>query len=301
MTAPLDDLATGGRLLLDGGMGQELVRRGIDTSEGRWSAQALLDSPQTVRAVHNAFMAAGAQVLTTNTYATTRRRFPEEDTFQRLNQAAGELAREAADKAPHAAAVAGSLPPLHGSYRPDLVPGDGTLEPAYREQAEVLRPYVDLFLCETMSTAAEAAAAARGAAATGKPVWVSWTLAEDGRGVLRSGESIADAVAALGDLPVAAVLVNCSTPESVAAAMPQLAAAAGRPFGAYANAFQPIAAGQGVNDGRDLPDAREDLDPAAYAEAAAGWLDAGARIVGGCCEVGPAHIAELRRRLFDTA
>ncbi|SDF41143.1 homocysteine S-methyltransferase [Limimonas halophila] len=299
MNAKLKRLTDGGRLLLDGGLGEELVNRGIDTSTGLWSAQALLSEPDKVVAAHRDFIDAGADVLTTNSYSTTRRRFPDDGDFQRMNRSAGALAQRARAEAERDVAIAGSLPPIFGSYRPELVRPMAELEPLYRAQADILAEYVDLFLCETMSTSGEALAAARAAAATGLPVWVSWTLADDGTGKLRSGETVTQAVEALDGLDVRAVLVNCAIPESVDAALPELArAAAGRPFGAYANAFQPIAPGTGVNDGRELPDARADLGPDAYADFAGGWLDAGARIVGGCCEVGPSHIARLKERFF---
>lgn len=288
--------APGDVALLDGGMGQELVARGIDTSKGLWSAQALIDQPDTVVAVHRAFLDAGADVITTNSYATTARRLPDPDDFVRLNRAAGQLARRAREESGREAAIAGCLPPIDGSYRPDLVRPEPELLEMYRAQAEVLAPEVDLFLCETLSTIAEARAAARAAADTGRPVWVSWTLADDGSGRLRSGEDLAAAVAALDGLGVTAPLINCSLPETLTAAMPALVAAAGdRPAGGYANGFTDV--GGGVDDGRALPDARQDLDPGRYAAFVQQWLDAGARIVGGCCEVGPAHIAELRRRL----
>jgi S-methylmethionine-dependent homocysteine/selenocysteine methylase len=296
VTNPATALADGGRLLLDGGLGQELVRRGVDTSHGLWSAQALLDSPETVTAAHRDFVDAGADVITTNTYATTQRRFPDRARWRTLNETAARLARDAASAAGRSVYIAGSLPPLNGSYRPDRVGDPAELEREYREQAGVLAAHVDLLLCETMSTAGEAAAAARGAVAAGLPVWVSWTLLDDGSGNLRSGETIAAAVDAIGDLPVQAFLVNCSIPESVGAAVAELRTLANRPYGAYANAFEPIAVG--VDDGRDLPNARSDLDPPTYAARVNDWLAAGARIVGGCCEVGPAHIAELKRRFF---
>jgi len=238
MTTRLRDREQDGRLLLDGGMGQELSVRGIDTATGLWSAQALLDSPDTVAAVHRDFIAAGADVITTNTYAATRRRLEQRDAgdlFPRLNQIAGELAARARDEADCRVLVAGSLPPLYGSYRPDDVRSVRELEPQYREQAEVLTEYVDLFLCETMSAASEAVAAARGAAASSLPVWVSWTVADDGSGRLRSGESIGDAVGALDGEDVAAVRLNGSMPESIEAALPYLWACTGRPSGADAN------------------------------------------------------------------
>ena len=298
MKTSTERLQDGHRLLLDGGMGQELAARGLETSDGLWSARALVDHPEAVLAVHRDCITAGADVITVNSYATTRRRLDPtdiEDGFVRFNRAAGELARQAADEADREVLVAGSLPPIYGSYRPDRVRSLEEIEPLYREQAAILAEYVDLFLCETMSTAVEALAAARGAASTGLPVWVSWTVADDGSGLLRSGETVQAAIESLDGVEVEALLFNCSMPESVDAALPALAEHARRPFGAYANGFSAIGAGFEVADGANVPARREELTPARYAEHARRWLDAGASIVGGCCEVGPAHIAELRR------
>ncbi|TIS38957.1 MAG: homocysteine S-methyltransferase, partial [Mesorhizobium sp.] len=129
------------------------------------------------------------------------------------------------------------------------------------------------------------------------PVWVSWTIADHGTPRLRSGESIAAAASALGDLPVAARLLNCCRPEAIAAALPELLALGG-PVGAYANGFTSVEA---LKHGGtvDVLHARHDLDPNAYADQAMGWVETGASIVGGCCEVGPAHIAALRDRLIQ--
>lgn len=295
---PWTQLEQGGTLLLDGGLGQELVARGVDASTGLWSADALIHQPALVKQAHKAFLDAGAELIIANTYASTPRRVPEPDRFERLNRTVGELARAAVADADHDALVAGSLPPMFGSYRPDQVRSEDELLPLYRAQCEVQAPYVDLFLCETMSTAGEGRAAAKAAAEFGKPVWVSWTLSDDSSGRLRSGESLLTAAQALADLNVQALLVNCSIPEAVTAAMPSLAqAAAGRPYGAYANGFHPIDSRVGVNDGSDVPDAREDMDPGGYAAFAQTWVDAGAQLIGGCCEVGPQHIAELKQRL----
>ena len=299
---PWTKLDEGGVLLLDGGMGQELVARGVDNSTGLWSAEALIHQPELVQQAHKAFLDAGADVIIANTYASTIRRVPERDKFERLNRTAGELARAAVAEADHDALVAGSLPPMFGSYRPDQVRGEDELLPMYRAQCEVQAPYVDLFLCETMSTAGEARAAAKAAAEFDKPVWVSWTLADDRSGRLRSGESIVDAAQALETLGVSALLVNCSIPEAATAAMPALAqAAAGRPYGAYPNGFHPIDSAVGVNDGADVPGAREDLDQTGFARFAQTWREAGAQLIGGCCETHPCHIAELSRVLHTAA
>jgi len=146
-----------------------------------------------------------------------------------------------------------------------------------------------------MASAEEARAAVTAASESGKPVWVSWTLADHGTPRLRSGEAIAAAAGALDGLPVAARLVNCCRPEAIAAALPELIGLGG-PVGAYANGFTSIEA---LKHGGtvDVLHARHDLDPDAYAGHAVGWVEAGADIVGGCCEVGPPHIATLCDRL----
>ncbi len=290
-------------LLLDGGMGRELRRRGVPILDTIWSANALVVAPHTVREVHLDYIAAGADVITTNTYGIIRGELAKEGIEERygeLNRMAGDLARQAREEGGRDVAIAGSLPPLRGSYRPDLVGPLAEILPQYREQVELLAPYVDVFLCETMSSAAEGFAAATAAAESGKPVWVSWTLAEDQSGNLRSGESVRQAAAAIAHLPVAAYLANCCAPESIAAAMPALAALGRGPVGGYANAFRPVPA-DWVMDRDGLLPLREDLDPEEYAGHVAHWHADGARIVGGCCGTGPEHIARLRRMMEEAA
>jgi S-methylmethionine-dependent homocysteine/selenocysteine methylase len=297
-------------LLLDGGTGRELLKRGVPILTEIWSATALLLAPEIVRQVHDDFIAAGADIITTNTYGISRERVAREGIEERcieLNQIAGRLAAEARDAASRPVAVAGSLPPLSGSYRPDKVGSFEHLVPLYREQAAALAPYVDLYICETMSSAAEGLAAATAALEFGKPVWVAWTLHEDRSGRLRSGETIAEAVAAVTHLPVAGYLANCCAPESISAAMPDLVAAAGgRQVGGYANTFLPVstdwgAYSKGKHDATDwksyaaaaLP-LRDDLPPEVFAGHAEGWHRCGATVIGGCCGAGPEHIARLR-------
>lgn len=289
--------------LLDGGMGQEVFRR-LGEPAGGWPALAALDRPDVVRDLHEEYLAAGAEIVTTYTYALGRWRMNRNglwDRFGAANTAACRLAGEARDATNPAALVAGSIGPVRASYQPDAVPPPAVVEREVAEQALVLAPHVDLLLCETMSTAAEAAAAARAALATGLPVWVAFTLDERGRPTLRSGESIAEAVRALDGLAVHAILLNCTTPEAIDAGLPELVRAArGLPVGAYANAFEPVP--DDVGFGTPVHHiAKRDLSPDAYARHAARWLDAGATILGGCCEVGPNHIATLRSLIDDRA
>jgi S-methylmethionine-dependent homocysteine/selenocysteine methylase len=287
--------------LLDGGMGQELIKRVPGEPSPLWSARVMMDRPEIVKEVHLEYIRAGARVITVNAYSATRDRLEragEGDRFEALQRTACRLAREARDESGEDVTIAGCLPPLMWSYRPDLAADAEENAPVYAEIAALQAPHVDLFLCETMSAASQALGAVRGAveAGAGKPVWVSWTVEDEPTGRLRSGETVAEAARMLDGLPVAARLLNCSRPEAIGAAMPELAALGGR-FGAYANGFSGISAEYVPGSTVKALEGRKDLGPAAYAEFAMGWVDQGATIVGGCCEVGPAHIAELARRL----
>ena len=287
-------------VLLDGGMGRELRFRGVDVPETIWSAGALITDPDVVRQIHVDYIAAGADMITTNTYGIIRSDLSNvgiADRFGELNNLACNLALEARGRSPRDVLIAGSLPPLRGSFRPDLVGPIDEIESLYQEQAELLAPYVDLLLCETMSSAVEGRAAARAACSTAKPVWVAWTLNEDRSGNLRSGESIAEAVAALEGLPVSGFLANCCAPESITRAIPHLVAAGGKWAGGYANTFNPIPQDwtlDGDKDSDGLLTLREDLGPDRYAANVTNWLAAGATVVGGCCGTRPAHIEKMR-------
>jgi S-methylmethionine-dependent homocysteine/selenocysteine methylase len=292
-----------GIVLLDGGMGQELLNRSANQSPKLWSAHYLMTEPNLVETVHCDYIRAGARVITINAYAATFTRMAMVDAVDRvpdLQRTACDLAHSARDKCGAAeghVAVAGCLPPLNGTYRPDRVRDFDANLAEYRRLAELQASRVDLFICETMSTAEEAKAAATAAGETGKPVWVAWSLKDGGLSCLRSGETIDAAARALAGLPIAAVLANCTHPESVSAAMPELLAT-GLPAGGYANGFTGIPPTFLPGKTREQLRARHDLDPAAYAVLAMGWVRAGATIVGGCCEVGPSHIARLRDDLL---
>ena len=291
-------------LLLDGGMGRELRYRGVNTKTAIWSANGLITAPDIVRQIHQEYILAGADIITTNTYGIIRSNLAHEgleDQFEELNILACRLARQARQNSETPVLIAGSLPPLAGSYRPDLVGPVEEIEILYREQAELLAPHIDLFLCETMSSAAEGRAAALAACQTGRPVWVAWTLHEDRSGKLRSSETINEAVDILSDLPVSGFLANCCAPESITKAMPLFAEKGFTWFGGYANTFLPVPEdwkidGEKESDG--FLNLRTDLDPANYARHVTRWLQDGATVVGGCCGTGPAHIAKMRELIM---
>jgi len=287
-------------VLLDGSMGMELRARGVETRNTIWSATALLVAPQEVANVHLDNIAAGADVITTNTYGIIRYELAREgleSQFESLNIRACKLALQSREQSGKDVLIAGSLPPLRGSYRPDRVGEYDEIEPLYEEQANILAEYVDFIICETMSSAAEALAAATAACKTGRPVLVSWNLHDRKMGVLRSGETITTAHELIRHLPVSGYLCNCCPPESISAGMLELSDLGAKYFGGYANTFVPIAAdwmldGQGEDDGVIID--RDDLSAESYAEHAMDWLEKGATVIGGCCGTSPDYIAGLK-------
>ena len=285
-------------VLLDGGVGQELYRRSTGPAAPLWSVQVMMDEPALVEAVHLDFIKAGARIVTVNTYTATPPRLAREGIaplFDALHGAALDAAEAAREKSGQAVRIAGCLPPLVGSYRPDLTPAEDECLVDYRRIVAAQAQRVDLFLCETMLSAAEARAATVAAHESGKPVWTALSVNDADGTVLRSGEGVVQGAQAAVDAGADAVLINCSSPEAVATAMPLLAGI-GVPFGGYANGFVSIGA---LKPGGtvDVLEARDDLSPAAYAGHALGWVAAGAAVVGGCCEIGPGHIAALWQRL----
>ncbi|MEM9138463.1 MAG: homocysteine S-methyltransferase family protein, partial [Pseudomonadota bacterium] len=286
---------------MDGGMGMELVRRSPDAADRAWGARVMLDYPDMVVDLHKEFIAAGAQVIIANTYAATRCRLADigrEDMFETLQVTACELAKRARDESGEDVVIAGSLSPIELSYRPDLIRPLDELAERNAEIAELQAPHVDAVLCETMSAAVEALGTAMGAEAGGRPVWMGITVDDENGRQGRGGEPLQDFVSALQDRPVAAWFANCSRAEAVGYSVDSFARMdLNAPFGAYANGFENFVPPQDHEATADRLEARTDLGPDVYAKKALEWVGAGATIVGGCCDVGPAHIAAMRDAL----
>lgn len=292
-------IAAGGVVVLDGGVGTEVLSR-----TGRWVRNGIEDSADAIEAVHRDYLKAGCHVLTANTFQIGRQTFLDffhdleqmraigrpglEHRAAELQQMAVGYARRAAGDTP--AAVAGSISPLHHPFRTDLAPDPETARAAHADTAAGLAAAgVDLLLLEGFNTLGEAAAALAAARQTGLPVWVS--LIPDGHGRTLGGEPLAEAgrLAAEG---AAAVLLNCAPIAWIDRGLEALVDAVDAPVGAYALV------------GRYAPPSwkmdfyprfvrTEETPPEAYAEAARGWIAAGARIVGGCCGTGPDHVRAL--------
>ncbi|MGY1638801.1 homocysteine S-methyltransferase [Geodermatophilus sp. SYSU D00742] len=291
---PLADALAAGPVALDGGLATQLEAQGHDLSSALWSARLLRDDPDAVVAAHAAFAAAGARVATTASYQASVEGFAaagvDAAEARRLIASSVGLARRGAPES----WVAGSLGP-YGAVLADGSEYTG----AYCAQVSVaeLRAFhrprmallaeagADVLACETVPAAAEAEALVAEADALGVPVWLSLTTTVDGDGVVRTrrGERAAAVFAlAAGVDAVVAVGVNCTAPSAVGPSL-AAAAAAGTPLLAYPNSGEGWDAvarrwtgAAGVPTG-DVP----------------GWVDAGARLVGGCCRVTPSDIAAI--------
>lgn len=299
--------------ILDGGMGKELRRIGAPFRQPEWSSLALMEAPDMVLKAHCNFIDAGARVITTNNYAVVPYHHTPEFFDARgaeLTAFAGRLARVAADDAQSTSGVtvevAGSLPPLFGSYEPERF-DRGRAEPVYAAIANALDPFVDIWLAETLSTIDEMLTivdAVRNLGTT-RPIWISFSVPdawEDGAIALRSGETMRAVVDAVAEsaLPVDALLVNCSLPERTGPALAELHAAIAKHqldirTGGYANAF-PHVGGSGYAANQVIYERRPELTADHYAEFVAGWVDRGASVIGGCCDMYPEHIAALAKR-----
>lgn len=288
-----------GVILKDGGTGQELIKRSSMPPHPLWSAKVMMEEPEVVQGVHEDFIRAGARLITLNNYSATPERLQREgvpELFKPLQNTAIELVQSARDAVgENGVRIAGCLPPLHGSYKPDLALSHDDLLPAYQEIVAAQAYACDVILCETLSSVAEVTAAAQAGIETGLPTWVAMSLGDDGSATLRSGEPLAAALDALTGMDHAGVMLNCSKPEVITANLGALLAR-DKPVGAYANGFTGIDALEIGGTVTELK-ARQDLTPQAYADFALGWVKFGATFTGGCCEVGPAHISALAQRL----
>lgn len=285
-------------LLLDGALGTELQRHGRSVSAPWWTAHCLLDAEgrRLVTRVHTEYVAAGADVLTANTFRTTRRTarqaYAGDSTAARLAHVAVALAREAATAVGHPVAIAGSMAPVADCYRPELVPGEAVLRDEHAWLADKLAlAGVDLVLVETMNTIREAVAAVRAARAHDLTAWASFVCTRGGH--LLSGEDVVSAATAVRAAGASAVLINCTDPAGTRRALHRLRRATTAGLGAYPNLEDRTLLPPATPIDRYLPPT---LSPESFADLWSSdpwdYLD----IVGGCCGSGPEHIAALRAR-----
>lgn len=289
--------------ILDGGVGRELARRGAPFRQPEWSALALWEAPHEVKAVHIDFIQAGADVITTNNYAVVpfhigEERFKQES--RKLIHIALEQAQAAVSETGKQTQIAGCIPPLFGSYRADLFQAEH-VEELITPIIETLSSGVDFWLAETQSCLKEVELVHQFIPKDDREYWVSFTLKDDielEEAILRSGETLQETADLLKKIKADAVLFNCCQPEVILKAIIQIKALLPDiKIGAYANAFPPQDDTATANDGLD--EVRTDLSPELYLNFAQQWKQAGARLIGGCCGISPAHIAKLSHVLKE--
>ncbi|MEU1864251.1 homocysteine S-methyltransferase [Streptomyces gardneri] len=289
-----------GPLVLDGGLSNQLEAQGCDLSDALWSARLLADGPEQIEAAHAAYVRAGARVVTTASYQATfegfaRRGVSRAGTARLLGRSV-ELAREAAERVGAEIWVAASVGPYgamlaDGSeYRGRYGLSVRELERFHRPRAEALAAAgPDVLALETVPDVDEAEALLRAVDGCGVPVWLSYTV-EGGR--TRAGQELAEAFAvAAGNDQVVAVGINCCDPEEAGSAVELAAAVTGKPAVVYPNSGErwDAAARGWRGDGT--------FDPSR----ATAWAAAGARLIGGCCRVGPSLVAALAGALAPGA
>jgi len=282
---------------LDGGTGQEIYKRAGKPKSNLWSVEVLLKNPEIVSAVHKDYLRAGCRTLTLNTYTATSSRLKRAglaDLQPSIFATAKAALRIAAADTHHPVEFAGCLPPLEGSYLANPPRSFESMRDEYRKLCE-LQVDMDILLIETMSNSLEARAACTAARETGIPFTLG--IRVETTGLTRSGETLQHLIdACIAEQPKG-VWINCSSPEeiqpsfaSIRRSAPDLA------YGGYANGFhsiEPLAAGESVS----LLAERADITPEVYSDFALSWANEGARLIGGCCEVSPAHMLNLAKQL----
>ena len=321
MTRPsiVERLGKGENILLDGGTGSELQRRGADVLKGAedrlkaWSASANIEYADVVRQVHADYLRVGADVIISNNFWTTPTRLDtigERANWRKYATAAIRNAVEARNAVRPDAYVAGGIaaPSLQGAMPPDETVSDirEMGRSAYRKEwadhARLLADEgADLILPEYVGFIEDCVAAVEGCAEAGLPVFLGVRhIAPDGS--MQYGESLSDLARALDGAPVDAVLLMCSSPEGISAGIPIIRQAFSVPVGAYPNlgynptgpiANPPLLTNQKPSAGPDILQNAE-YYPSRVAEFAAEWKRMGAQIIGGCCASGPEHISAMR-------
>ena len=290
--------------ILDGGMGQELLARGMNSSGTLWSAKALIEDRyhNLVKNVHKDFIKNGAEVIVTNTFTTRKTRLMEngiEDKFEYLNKKAGELAEIAKEDNPEVL-VAGGLPPQNITYSPDDR-SDEEIYINYYEQAKLLNPYVDFFYLDVLSSINEINIAIKSISEFKKPFLIGAHISDGNR--LPSGEKISDIIRNKNKEKFLGLILACVSPESVETNINEISSL-NIPFGFKINGFMKTKLTDGYNNvykksktgnPNEFLGKRKDLSPKNLFKLVSSFKKKGATILGGCCEISPEHILEISK------
>jgi len=290
--------------VLDGGMGQELLARGVEASGTLWSANALLHEKyhQLLLDTHLDFINSGAEIIVTTTFTTRRMRLRDngiEDKFEYLNTKAGEIAKKAKDLKPHVL-VAGGLPPQYLTYEADTRSNDEIKENFY-DQAKLLNPFIDFFYFDVLSSVREFKLAIEAIEGFNKPYLIGAHVSEGVK--LPSGENISEIITTINHKNLLGIILSCVSPENYEKNLNEIKSLdvpfgfklngfiTTKPTSGYTNTFNKSKTG----NPNEFLGHREDLVPEKMALFVKKFKEAGATILGGCCETRPAHIREMSK------
>tara|TARA_Y100000996_G_scaffold343437_1_gene281054 strand:+ start:295 stop:1194 length:900 start_codon:yes stop_codon:yes gene_type:complete len=282
--------------ILDGGMGQELLKRGLKPKGTLWSASALLDENyhKVLFDTHLDFIKAGAEVIITNTFASRKIRLIENDCenkFEYINKKACQIAKKTKDHFPHVL-IAGGLPPQNLTYRTDTRSID-KISNDFNNQADLINPYIDFFYFDVLSSINEIKIASECIKKFNKPYLVGVHISNGTK--LPSGEKISDLMDKLDFKNLLGITLSCVSPENFQLNLDEIKSL-GVPFGFKLNGYiktNPIPKldkNKKVENPNVSLGIRKDLTPEKMFEFAKKFKDAGATILGGCCETRPSHI-----------
>ncbi len=289
--------------ILDGGMGQELLARGLEVNGTLWSANALLDKKyhDLLLNTHLDYIKAGAEVIVTTTFATRKKRLKDnnvEDKFEYLNKKAGEIAKKVKEKYPHIL-IAGGLPPQNLTYEADNRNSDEITRNFY-EQASILNPYIDFFYFDVLSSIKEFKCGIDAIKEFKKPYLIGIHISEGT--TMPGGDKITDLKNIIDD-KLLGVLLSCVSPENFELNLDEMKSL-GVPFGFKLNGFITTKPHPSYNENYlksktgnpvEVLGKRKDLTPENIAKIVRKFKKNGASILGGCCETSPAHIREIAK------
>lgn len=283
-------------LIIDGGTGTEIEKRGVPMDDASWCAAALESHPETVREVHESYIRAGAEVIIANTFTASRHVLEEAglgESFEKLNRRGVELAREARERtAEHPVYVAGSISTFPPRLDPARKPHPDRARENYEAQGRILAEAgADLIAFEMVRDVEHTRIAVSAAIETGLPVWLgfSCTRTEDGELALwQGGERLSEAVPELTSLGVSLVCVMHTLTENTPEALEEIKAHWQGPLGAYPHSGRFVMPNWQFNDV---------ITPEDFVAEAHRWRKLGATAIGGCCGIGPEHIKLLKREM----
>ena len=293
--------------ILDGGMGQQLLKKGLKSKGTLWSAGALLNKKNhhLVSDIHLSFIRAGADVIVTNNFTARKIRMRQNRVikkFKYANEQACKLAVMAKEKSKRNILIAGALPSQRDTYVEDKRKIK-ELEKDFDEQAKIISPYIDFFYFDVFSSGREIGIASNVAEKLNKKVLVGIHLRKNGK--LPSGESIKNVITKFKNSNWLGIICSCVSPE-IAIKGCKILSKYKIPYGFKINLWgvqEPTPVKKfntakfneiGTNPNIALG-SRKDVTPKHFYKIAKKLKDEGATILGGCCETKPSHIRELSK------